>query len=141
MNTHSHLKSFIEICNTFLIPNITAKEIKLILFPFSLRDKARQWAYSLEPCEITTWSQMIGKFMKKYFSPIDNAKRRRDIANYQQRDKETLSDAWARFKRLVRNCMRNGFSKCVQMEIFYDGLNKNNGKCCCSWRIIKQNIY
>lgn len=36
---HAHLKSFIEICNTFVILNITADEIHLTLFPFSLRDE------------------------------------------------------------------------------------------------------
>uniref|UniRef100_UPI001C3D1ED9 retrotransposon gag family protein n=1 Tax=Picosynechococcus sp. (strain ATCC 27264 / PCC 7002 / PR-6) TaxID=32049 RepID=UPI001C3D1ED9 len=121
---HAHLKSFIEICNTFVIPNISADDIRLTLFPFSLRDEARQWAYSLEPGEITTWNQMIEKFMKKYFPLTENARRRRDIANFQQKDRETVSNAWARFKRLVRNCPHNGFPKCVQIEIFYDSLNK-----------------
>lgn len=67
---------------------------------------------------------MIKKFMKKYFPPTENAKRRRNIANFQENDRETLSNAWARFKRLVKNCPHNGFLKCVQMEIFYNGLNE-----------------
>ena len=98
---HTQLKSFIETCNTFVFPNITVDEIHLTLFPFSLRDEVRQCAYSFEPGEVTTWNQMIENFMKKFFPTTKNAKRRRDIANFQQKDKETLSDAWARFKRLV----------------------------------------
>lgn len=56
---HALLKSFKEIYNTFVISNITPKEIRLTLFPFSLRDEVRQWVYSLEPGEINTWDQMI----------------------------------------------------------------------------------
>lgn len=94
------------------------------MFPFSLRDEAREWAYSLEPGEIITWEQMMEKFMKKQFPSIEDSKRRRDIAHFQQKDRETLSDKWVRFKRLVRNCPHNGFFECIQMEIFYDGLNE-----------------
>lgn len=52
----AHLKSFTKICNTFVISNISPEETRLTLFPFSLRDEVRQWAYSLESGEITTWS-------------------------------------------------------------------------------------
>lgn len=50
--------------------------------------------------------------MKKYFSPMENANWR-DIANFEQKDRETFSDAWARFKRLVRNYPHNDFLDCV----------------------------
>lgn len=60
--------------------------------------------------------------MKRYLPPTENAKRRINLANFQQKDRETLSDALAGFKGLVRNWSHNGFLGCVQMEIFYDGL-------------------
>lgn len=87
-------------------------------------DEVRQWAYSLETGEINTWSQIIYEFIKKYFTPIENTKWRQDIANLKKKDIEALSDAWPRFKRLVRNYLHNGFLECMQMEIFYDGLNE-----------------
>lgn len=43
---------------------------------------------------------------------------------FEQKEAEILNDAWARFKRLVRNCLHNGISDCVQMEVFYGGLNR-----------------
>lgn len=69
---------------------------------------------------------MVEKFMKRYFPPIENTKRIRDIANFEQKDREFLSDAWNRFKQLIKNCSHNGVLECVQMEIFYDGLNKSS---------------
>ena len=123
---HAHLMSFLEICSAFPMAGVPQDSIRQTLFPFSLKDEARQWAYSFEPGEITTWSQMVEKFMHKYFPPTVSAKRRRDIVTFEQKDSETLSEAWARFKRLVRNCPHNGIPDCVQMEIFYGGLNKTS---------------
>lgn len=37
----AHLKSFMEICNTFSILRITPDRIRLSLFSFSLRDEAQ----------------------------------------------------------------------------------------------------
>lgn len=44
---NEHLLSFIEICNTFRYNGVTEDAIRLRLFPFSLRDKARSWLHSL----------------------------------------------------------------------------------------------
>lgn len=58
--------------------------------PALLRDKAKGWANSLKHREITTWEDLIMKFMKKFFSPIENARRRQDMMLFKQRDKEKL---------------------------------------------------
>lgn len=73
---HAHLKSFLNICNTFSISRVTQDGIQLSLFPFSLRDEARQWTYLFELGEITTWEQMVEKFMQKYFPLMVNARKR-----------------------------------------------------------------
>ena len=38
---HSHLRSFMEITDSFLIPDVSDDALRLKLFPFSLRDRAR----------------------------------------------------------------------------------------------------
>ena len=55
---HLHLKTFIELCDTFKVHGISEDAIKLRLFPFSLRDKARLWLYSLDTGNITTWGEL-----------------------------------------------------------------------------------
>lgn len=62
--------------------------------------------------------------MHNYFPPTVNAIRRHYIVTFEQKDSETLSEAWTRFKRLVRNCSHNGIPDCVQIEIFYGELNQ-----------------
>ncbi|KAK8574493.1 hypothetical protein V6N12_062183 [Hibiscus sabdariffa] len=42
-NARQHLKSFMEICNSFKIHGVSNDILKLKLFPYSLRDKAKAW--------------------------------------------------------------------------------------------------
>ncbi|KAL4295792.1 hypothetical protein GQ457_12G014190 [Hibiscus cannabinus] len=42
-NARQHLKSFLEICNSFKIHGVSNDVLKLKLFPYSLRDKAKTW--------------------------------------------------------------------------------------------------
>ncbi len=53
-----HLKDFEELSITFRVPNVTEDVLKLTLFPFSLKDKAKTWLNSLRPRSIRTWQDM-----------------------------------------------------------------------------------
>ena len=50
-----HLTMFLEICDTLKMNGVTKDTIRLRLFPFSLRDKARGWLQSLQPGSVTSW--------------------------------------------------------------------------------------
>ncbi|KAK8997958.1 hypothetical protein V6N11_012493 [Hibiscus sabdariffa] len=52
-NAGQHLKSFLEIFNSFKIHGVSNDVLKLKLFPYSLRDKAKDWLRS----EITSFRQ------------------------------------------------------------------------------------
>ncbi|KAK5835958.1 hypothetical protein PVK06_011684 [Gossypium arboreum] len=52
---NAHLVSFLEFCDTFKINGVSDDAIRLRLFPFSLRNKAKQWLNSLPRGSITTW--------------------------------------------------------------------------------------
>ncbi|XP_062103792.1 uncharacterized protein LOC133814906 [Humulus lupulus] len=41
----------------------------------------------------------------------------------EQLEDESTSDAWERFKELLRKCPHHGIPHCIQMETFYNGLN------------------
>ncbi|KAL4385803.1 hypothetical protein GQ457_15G015920 [Hibiscus cannabinus] len=48
-NARQHLKSFLEICNSFKIHGVSNDFLKLKLFPYSLRDKAKASLNNLPP--------------------------------------------------------------------------------------------
>ena len=49
-----HVKEFLDICTTFKFQNFFDELIRLMLFPFSLKDKAKTWLNSLEVSSIST---------------------------------------------------------------------------------------
>ncbi|KAH9671394.1 hypothetical protein KPL70_017357 [Citrus sinensis] len=59
----------------------------------------------------------------KYFPPTKNAKLRNEITSFHQIEDESLYEAWERFKELLRRCPHHGIPCCIQLEIFYNGLN------------------
>ena len=52
---YMHVKDFLEICATCKFQNFTDDSVRLRLFPFSLKDKAKEWLNSLSPRSITSW--------------------------------------------------------------------------------------
>ena len=65
--------SFLEICDTQKYNGISIEAVRLMLFPFSLKDKAKNWFYSLPRESISSWDEMASKFLAKYFSPSKSA--------------------------------------------------------------------
>ena len=90
---HLHLKLFLEVSNAFKIAGASQEALRLRLFPFSLRDRARAWLNSLLPDSITTWNDLVDKFLMKYFPPTKNAKLRNEIIFFHQLEDESLYDA------------------------------------------------
>ncbi|KAL5564932.1 hypothetical protein UlMin_028096 [Ulmus minor] len=105
------------------INGVTDDILKLKLFPYSLRDRARAWLNSLPSDSITTWNNLAEKFLMKYFPPTKNAKLRNDITSFQQLEGESLYETWERYKELLRRCPHHGIPFWIQMETFYNGLN------------------
>ncbi|XP_062104022.1 uncharacterized protein LOC133815169 [Humulus lupulus] len=120
---HLHLLLFIEVSDSFKLPGVTEDALRLKLFPYSLRDRARAWLNSLPSDSVSTWQDLAERFLMKYFSPTKNAKLRNEITSFQQLDEESLYEAWERFKELLRKCPHHGIPHCIQMETFYNGLN------------------
>ena len=52
---YNHLNDFHTICQIFKYENFSDDDVKLILFPFSLKDRARSWLNTLLANSITSW--------------------------------------------------------------------------------------
>ena len=67
--------------------------IKLKLFSFSLRDKARNWFNNLMSGSINTWGTLVETFLAKFFPSQLTSQLKVEIMQFQQGEQETLYDA------------------------------------------------
>jgi len=51
------------------IPQLGDNVVKLRFVPFSLKNLAKKWLYSLAENSIPTWDDFIKVFLKKFYSP------------------------------------------------------------------------
>nr|CAN62997.1 hypothetical protein VITISV_024057 [Vitis vinifera] len=66
-NPYAHIKEFQDVCNTFQEGGASIDLMRLKLFPFTLKDKAKIWLNSLRPRSIRTWTDLQAAFLKKFF--------------------------------------------------------------------------
>ncbi|KAK9689614.1 hypothetical protein RND81_09G071300 [Saponaria officinalis] len=121
----THLSTFADYCSTLPpITGVTADQIKELLFPFSLRDSAREWIKELDrdAAEITDWNTLALAFLKKYFPPQKTNALRSQISNFRQAGTEDLNEAWRRFKKLCRSVPHHGIPTWLLCNTFYNGL-------------------
>ncbi|KAJ9558642.1 hypothetical protein OSB04_013256 [Centaurea solstitialis] len=69
---HTHLKSFLEVADSFHIPGVAEDAVRQRLFPFTLRDRAKAWINSFRPNSLISWKVLAEKFLQKYFPPTRN---------------------------------------------------------------------
>ncbi|XP_047952387.1 uncharacterized protein LOC125197936, partial [Salvia hispanica] len=119
----SHLNAFYELTNSHRPPNVEHHRIKRALFPFSLREKAREWYDSLPGYNITTFEELKSKFLLEYNSPMKIEKLREEITSFRQKYDESFAEAWKRFTDLLRKCPSHGLAPGHDLLKFYKGLN------------------
>ncbi|GKD08818.1 MAK10-like protein [Tanacetum coccineum] len=72
---------------------------------------------------ITTWEDLTTHFLAQFFPLGRTAKLRNDILMFQQHHRESLSEAWTRFKDLLQKVPHHGIDIWIQVQIFYDQVN------------------
>ncbi|GJR75381.1 reverse transcriptase domain-containing protein [Tanacetum coccineum] len=87
---------------------------------------ARIWLEKEPPRSIQTWDDLVAKFINQFFPPSKTTNLRNEITNFKQRFDESFSEAWDRFKDLLRACPHHGFSELHQLDTFYNALNVND---------------
>lgn len=113
-----HIRDFFDLCKTQNIQGLTPKGIRLILFPFSLKDNAKLWLNSLAAGSITTWEQLATKFLKKFFSAQKTRQLKREIQTFQQKGGDLFFEAWDHFKELLLKCPHHNLSQDDQVQAF-----------------------
>nr|GFB69899.1 hypothetical protein [Tanacetum cinerariifolium] len=106
--------------DAIVVPAITAENFEL------KHGAARIWLEKEPPRSIFTWDDLVSKFINQFFPPSKTTNLRNEITNFQQRFDESFSEAWDRFKDLLRACPHHGFSELHQLDTFYNALNSKD---------------
>ncbi|GKC61576.1 hypothetical protein Tco_1089174 [Tanacetum coccineum] len=96
---HAHIRYFNKITSTLKYKDVPETSIKHMLFPFSIDGPARIWLDKEPSRSILAWDDLF---------------------------EETFSEAWDRFKDLLRACPHHGFTELHQLDTFYNSLNPSD---------------
>ncbi|GKC54541.1 reverse transcriptase domain-containing protein [Tanacetum coccineum] len=125
-NPHTHINNFKRITSTLKFRDVPNDVIKLMMFPYSLEGNARVWYDKEPPNSILTWEDLVTKFVNQFFPPSKTTHLKNEISRFTQKFEETFSEAWERFKEMLRACPHHGFTELTQIDTFYNGLNEND---------------
>ncbi|KAL0393210.1 UNVERIFIED_CONTAM: Retrovirus-related Pol polyprotein from transposon.6 [Sesamum radiatum] len=103
---------------------ITDEQLNLRAFPFSLKDKAKDWLYYLPSGSIETWADMKQQFLQRFFPASRATHLRKEIYGIRQLNGESLYEYWERFKELVASYPHHQFTESLLIQYFYEGLSR-----------------
>ncbi|GJY15104.1 reverse transcriptase domain-containing protein [Tanacetum coccineum] len=79
-------------------------------------ENPRIWLEKEPSRSIQTWDDLVAKFINQFFPPSKMTNLQNEITNFKQRFDESFSEAWDRFKDLLRACPHHGFSELHQLQ-------------------------
>ncbi|XP_071739402.1 uncharacterized protein [Rutidosis leptorrhynchoides] len=120
---NGHAITQLVVDKVYEIAQVLDTVIYLRVFPWSLKDDAKDWLESLPEGEIDSWTTMEDRFLQRFFPASKAAKLQSDINHFVQKSNETLYDAWTRFGKMLRNCPQHGLNNFNKVQIFYKGVN------------------
>nr|CAN67576.1 hypothetical protein VITISV_025810 [Vitis vinifera] len=124
-NPYAHIKEFEDVCNTFQEGGASIDLMKLKLFPFTLKDKAKIWVNSLRPRSIRSWTDLQAEFLKKYFPTHRTNGLKRQISNFSAKENEKFYECWERYMEAINACPHHGFDTWLLVSYFYDGMSSS----------------
>ncbi|KAI3806608.1 hypothetical protein L1987_22518 [Smallanthus sonchifolius] len=123
-----HLEAYDSICNTIGGQGFSSDEVKLVLFQFSLEDKAKRWFYTLPSASIYTWAEMQQRFLEEFFTAQKTNDARRSLRSFQQQQGEMFHEAFERFNLMIKNCPHHGIELWELLNAFHEGLNSEDAR-------------
>ncbi|XP_061340135.1 uncharacterized protein LOC133286698 [Gastrolobium bilobum] len=124
-DSYSHLDDFLLYCDTLKMNGVSRDAILLRLFPCSLKNDARAWLQSQPEGSITSWDDLARKFLARFFLASKMARLKLEITAFEQKEIESLYEAWERFKGLLKKCPQHGIEAWEKARIVFQGMTPN----------------
>jgi hypothetical protein len=64
--------------------------------------------------------------MNEFFPPSKTTCLKNEIMKFTQKFDESFSEAWDRYRELLRKCPHHGFSDLMQLDTFYNGVTQSD---------------
>ena len=122
-NPYTHIREFEEVCYTFKEDATTVDLMRLKLFPFTLKDKAKIWLNFLRPRTIYNWTEMQAEFLKKFFSTHRTNTLKRQISTFSANENENFYQCWERYIEALNAYPYHGFDIWLLVSYFYNGMS------------------
>ena len=123
---YSFIRDFEDVCSAFLSIGLPLHIICMVLFPFSLEEKAKIWFHSLAPNSIFTWEDMRNEFLNNFFPPARTNALMRAIQKFSEQPGEPFVVVWERDKDLLHAIPHHGLDVGQICAYFHQGLSLNN---------------
>ncbi|XP_021999695.1 uncharacterized protein LOC110897176 [Helianthus annuus] len=123
-----HLETYDSICNTIGGQGFSSDDVKLVLFQFSLEDKAKRWFHTLPSASIYTWADMQQIFLDEFYTSQKTNDARRGLRSFQQQSGEMFHEAFERFNMMLRNCPHHGIQLWELLNAFHEGLSSEDAR-------------
>ncbi|KAB2632567.1 hypothetical protein D8674_028814 [Pyrus ussuriensis x Pyrus communis] len=78
----AHIKEFYNVVSGLPLQGVSEANLRMRVFPYTLKDKAKSWLMTLTPGSLTTWDAVAKKFLEKFFSTQKTATLRGQIFNF-----------------------------------------------------------
>jgi hypothetical protein len=98
-----HLQNFEDIYNSLHLEGMSNETTRWILFPFSLRGKARQWYIRTEEKKTGDWETLRTAFCTDFYPTSKVVDLRTQIIGFKQKPSESMSSSWERFDLLTKS--------------------------------------
>ncbi|RVW22727.1 hypothetical protein CK203_099359 [Vitis vinifera] len=99
--------------------------MRLNLFPFTLKDKAKIWLNSLRSRSIQTWTDLQAEFLKKFFLTHRTNGLKKKISNFSAKENEKFYECWERYMEAINACPHHDFDTWLLVSYFYDSMSSS----------------
>jgi len=123
-NPDTYLCEFEQLCSCLTIGGMTQETIKWKMFLFSLLGRAKQWYDHTIGGVNGNWDELWDKFYLAFFPLSRIAALWIEVLTCEQKEKETLGAAWARFISLIKSGPNLSLPDHVLLHHFHLGLSK-----------------